>query len=635
MIEHPHPDEQPRTLLEDMRLIFATILTDPGSSLAYGADALVHITIALVVASYSVGLVVTLAGGAFIMLVYLAAILVYNSMTLHHTHNELGGGAYVSALITSQRIRRHPRVKKLMQFLGKSGTASLLSDFPATQAISLIAGVEALFFIPVNERLKWAFGFLIFISFIQRFGLGNLARFLIWPVLAFYASNIAINATGIITILMNGWKPPEIGSEVHAGNAALYLPILLSAVANGATLITGVEVGYSSVNIPYNKGRAIRASMWTLYGIVLVTYSMQLINFLGLGVHYQDFIPLPIQIAKAVGGDLVAVPFGVLTATMLLLAAQTAQTDFPLEILRASRSNFFPRGIGDMAWKKTTPAGSIGGHGVYNPRATLILGGMTVIILYFFPSSHHIEGMYGLAVILAMNIDVASYTLRQLRARKFSIITLLAGLVFFFMLGNILYNKFFEGAWFILVLLTLYLILFLFSEAIYSLWREKMNLVPLELGLAYPAFQNMVVDRSNIMLVSKFHPGVVHFLKNYVKSGHIPLLVHFQTEAGERPPDYIPPWYESVPVGPDTDTISAIKEYVQKHKPARVHLIPMLVRGIDSVNKLYFGNSIDRLKYALSEFADVQVEFNRERVEIQFKDIMRRIFPRKTKRAAA
>ncbi|MBI3395145.1 MAG: hypothetical protein HY042_04865, partial [Spirochaetia bacterium] len=333
MTDQSHPIEPPRTMLQDMRLVFATILTDPGSSLAYGADALVHITVGLVVASYSLGMVVTLAAGAVIMTVYLVAILVYNSMTRHHTHPELGGGAYVSALITSNQIRRHPRLKKLMRFLGKSGTASLLSDFPATQAISLIAGVEALFFIPLDQRLKWAFGFLLFISLIQRFGLGSLARFLIWPVLAFYSCNIAINAVGIYTIITQGWKLPEIGPGIVAGNPAHYVPVLLAAVANGATLITGVEVGYSSVNIPHHKGRAIRASMWTLYSIVLVTYSMQLINFLGLGVRYEDVIPVPLQIARAVGGDFVAVPFGVLTATMLLLAAQTAQTDFPLELL--------------------------------------------------------------------------------------------------------------------------------------------------------------------------------------------------------------------------------------------------------------------------------------------------------------
>ncbi|MBI3395547.1 MAG: KUP/HAK/KT family potassium transporter [Spirochaetia bacterium] len=619
-----------RSLLTDIRLIFATILTDPGSSLAYGADALVHITVALVASSYTVGLQATLAAGAIIMVVYLIAILTYNSMSHHHTHPELGGGAYVSAFITASHIRHHPRIKSIMTFLGKTGTASLLADFPATQAISLIAGVEAMaYLIPVEDRLKWGLGFLVFLSFIQRYGLGNLAKYLIWPVIVFYVASIVINVIGIGMIAAHGPKHPVLPSSVAAANPSLFWHLVLFSVANGATLITGVEVGYSSVNIPYHGARAIRMSMWALYGIVLVTYSMQLANFLFLGIIYDDTVPLPIQIADVVGGPFLARGYGIVTAVMLLLAAQTAQTDFPLEVLRASRSNFFPRGIGDMAWKRTRRLAGMGGHeGLYNPRATILLGALTIVILLFFPTSHDIEGMYGLAVMLTMTIAIASYLLRQIRARRFSLVTAVAFVIMVLMLGNVLISKFFEGAWFILVLLVVYILLFVVSGAIYTIWREKMNLVPLELALAYPAFQNKEVDRHNILLVSKFHPGVIHFLKNYVRSGHIPLVVHFQTDAGEGSPGEAPPWYESIPVPSNVDTVTAIKEYVRKCQPKRIHLIPLLVKGVQALGGLYFGNSIDRLKYALSEVADVQVEFNRERVAIELRDILHLLFPR-------
>lgn len=619
---HSHP-----SILTDIRLIFATILTDPGSSLAYGADALIAVTVALIAINYSMGLVATIAGGAIVMGVYLVAILVYNGMTRHHVHRELGGGAFVSALITSQRITKHPRLKRFVHLLGKTGTASLLADFPATQAISIIAGVEALYFIPVAERLQWALVFILFLSFVQRYGLGNLARYMIWPVLAFYASNMAINAYGIYTILLNGWTPPTL-PEIHSLTDIRFWPIIFLAVANGATLITGVEVGYSSVNIPYHKGKAIRRSMWILYTVVLVTYSMQLTNFLGLGIVYDQHIPIPLQIAKHLGGDHIATPFGIVTAIMLLLAAQTAQTDFPLELLRASRSNFFPRGIGDMAWRKIIPVPAIGGHeGVHNPRATILLGILSIVILFFFPSSHAIESMYGLAVVTAMNIDIAAFLLRQIRAKKISCLTTLGMGIMMFMLANILYNKFLEGAWFIVVLMVLYLAVFLMSEAIYAIWLEKLNLVPLEFGLWYPAFQGMEVDRKNIVLVSKFHPGVMHFLRNYLKEGKMPLVVHFQTNPSKKKPERLPDWFEIIPVSAHIDTVTAITNYIRENDIRRVHLIPLLVRGIDPILKYYFGNSIERLKYAISQHADLQVEYNRERVHLTFHEIFSRILP--------
>ncbi len=621
----------PVSLLQDIRLTFATILTDPGSSLAYGADAVVAITTALLQYNYNSGLVATLTVGFIIMSVYLIAMLVYTSMTKHHVHPTLGGGAFVSSFITAKRIQ-NPRLKSFVKTLGKIGTASLLADFPATQAISLIAGVEALYFIPTEDRFQWAICFLIFISLIQRYGLGNLARYMIWPVIFFYLCNLAIQFVGLYEILSQGWEKPTLIS-IQDKSGIQFWPVILGAVANGATLITGVEVGYSSVNLPHHKGKAIRISMWLLFFIILVTYSLQLINFLGLGINQNVYLgsnvpPLPLQIAQHLGGDYIAIPFGLLTAIMLLLAAQTAQSDFPLEMLRASRSNFFPKGVGDTAWRKVRPALGLGGHhGVYNPRSIILLGFMSIVIIYFFPHSHDIESMYGLAVVTAICVDIGSYLLRQIRVRRSFSLTIIAFMIMVFMLLNILYNKFFEGAWFIVLLMILYLFIFLFSEGLYGLWNEKINLIPMELGINYPAFSNLQIDQDNIVLVSKFHPGVIHFLKNYIKKKHMPLVVHFQTEPDEKLPKELPDWFKNIEVSTDTDMITAIINFVREKKPNRVHLIPLLVKGIDPIRQHYFGNSIEQLKIAVSEYADVQVEYNRERIIITAREVLEQVFP--------
>lgn len=613
---HPKP-----SFLDDLRILFATILTDPGSSLAYGADALVAVTIGMIAGSYYYGALATAAAAAVIMFVYLIAVIVYNNMSQHHTHPTLGGGAFVSALITSGQIRKHPFLKKSVQTFGRLGSASLLADFPATQAISLVAGVEALYFIALESRFAWVLGFLVVLSMVQRYGLGNLSRFMIWPVLAFYAMNIAINSAGIVSILMHGWTPPVVTAAASHESGRL-LPVIFMAVANGATLITGVEVGYSSVNIPHHGGRAVRFSMWSLYAIVFVTYSMQIINFLGLGVVYNPQMPLPLQIASHLGGDTLAVPFGILTAIMLLLAAQTAQSDFPLEILRAARSNFFPRGIGDMAWRRTIPAPVIGGHdGVYNPRATMLLAGLTFVIVYFFPTSHDIESMYGLAVITALNIGIFSYLLRQIRARKISAATVIGAVIMSLMLCNILYNKFFHGAWFVVVLMTVFMILFTISSRIYEVWQAKLDVTPFEFCLWFPAFQRIPVDRTNVVFVSRFHAGIIHFLKNYIRSGHMPLVVHFQTDIEDGTPPNTPEWFENVVVPDGTDTVTAMAAWVRERKPFRVHLIPILVRGLGPFTKQFFGNSMESLKHALSRYADLQVEYNKERLVLHPREL--------------
>lgn len=608
-------------------MIFATILTDPGSSLAYGADALIAVTVGLFYASYQIGVIATLSGAIFIMVVYLISIITYNQMVTHHTHPVYGGGAFVSAMLTANKIF-NTRLKRIMRSVGKIGNGALLSDFPTTQAISMISGIEALYFIPVEKRLMAAIALVILLSMVQRFGLGNIGKIMIWPILAFYAVNILINLAGLITILINGIQQPTLPATIEHIGVEHFVPVLFMGIANGATIITGVEVGYSSVNIPFNRGKAINLSMKILFGIVALTYCLQILNFLALGIAYQPTIPVPIQIAQHLGGDVLAVPLGILTAIILILASQTAQTDFPVVLLRASRDRFFPRGLGDMAWKRTTPLFNFAGHdGVYNPRATILLGLLTMLILVLFPTSHQIEGMYGLAVVLAMNITIVSFFIRQARARHMSIATVLAMVLLSALLVNIVYNKLLEGAWFTVLLIMFYYPIFKFSEYMYRKWEEKLNLVPLELGLWYPAFNRLKVDTKQIVLVSKFHPGVIHFLKNYIKCGRIPLVLHFHTDPEWKIPKRLPKWFKVIPVGPDTDTITAISTYIKEHRPDRVHLIPLLVEGPTLVINQYFGNSIQRLILALSKTTDLQVEYNKERITFNRREVLMGLVP--------
>ncbi|MCB1171840.1 MAG: hypothetical protein KDK25_15945, partial [Leptospiraceae bacterium] len=69
------PSDKPPSLLSDIRIIFATILTDPGSSLAYGADAVIAVTIVLFAGSFETGMTATLTAGGIVMTVYLIAVL--------------------------------------------------------------------------------------------------------------------------------------------------------------------------------------------------------------------------------------------------------------------------------------------------------------------------------------------------------------------------------------------------------------------------------------------------------------------------------------------------------------------------------------------------------------------------------
>jgi len=627
MIQSQADEKNEKALLSDVRTLFATVLTDPGSSLAYGVDALIAITAVIISSNYTLGVLSTVFGAAVIMILYFFAVVIYNQMTRVHADAKLGGGSYVSAMITSRLYHKYPLVQRLLEFLGRLGQGSLLADFPVTQSISLIAGVEALYIIPEEHRLKAAVFLLVLISLVQKYGLANLGRIMIWPVVLFYSGNIIINVYGIVNIVQNGWHRPIFDSLEKEGGS--FWGLTLHGIANGATLITGVEVGYSSVNVPAQGHRAIRISMWLLYGIVLLTYSLQILNFLGLGIAYSASLPVPIQIAKHLGGDVLALSLGALTAIMLILAAQTAQSDFPLGLLRMARADLFPRGIGDSGWKKIrSPLGErFRTHGgVYNPQGVVLLGFMSIVILVLFPTSHQMEGMYGLAVLLAMSITVISYMLRLIYDRKLNLFVPIGGILFIVILVNITINKFFEGAWFTVLILIGYIIAFAFSKAVYEVYREKQHLVSLEEMIAYPVFKNLKVDETQALLISNFHPAVMEFLKPYIKIKRVPLILHFETQESEHIPLETPAWFRNVKVPPNTDLISCITEYVRVNNLKRIHLVPLMVSSKLPFKRYFFGNAIDALRDSLSRIVNVQVEYNRERLPLRLREVFRKVF---------
>ena len=561
------------------------------------------------------------------MTVYLFAVIIYNQMTRVHADAKLGGGSYVSAMLAAKSYRHIPWLSHFFEYLGRLGQGSLLADFPVTQSISLISGIEALYWIPDEFRLTSAILLLGLLSLVQRFGLHRIGRFLIWPVVTFYATNLAINAFGVAQIAYHGWTRPIM--HLSENTIEGMVPLTFHAIANGATLITGVEVGYSSVNVPHSGHRAVRVSMWILYALVLVTYGMQLVNFLGLGVTYDGSLPVPILIAKTLGGKYLAIPFGILTAVMLVLAAQTAQSDFPLGLLRMARADLLPRGLGDASWRsvKTILSERFRTHGgVYNPRGVVLLGILSITVLVLFPTSHLMEGMYGLAVLMAMSITVIGFLLRLLRVHRFPIFVFLGSLIFVAMMLNILWNKFFEGAWVIVVFLAVYMLIFALSRSVYRLYRKRQNIISFDEVLSYPAFNRLPVNETQALLVNSFHPGVMRFLKTFIKSGTMPLVLHFHTEESTDHPIFSAPWFRNIQVPLNRDIISTIVEFVHENRFQRIHLVPVLVSGKFPFTNYFFGNAITQLSLSLSEVTDLQVEYNKERVNIRTLEIIKDAF---------
>jgi amino acid transporter len=230
---------------------------------------------------------------------------------------------------------------------------SLLIGYTLTVSVSVSAASAALYSM-VDATYAWrvpiAVGFIAIIAFGNLRGVKESGRIFAVPTYAFVVAMFAMIGYGIYkAVFGSGLEPVELNAEqLHEaeGMAAVGWFLVLHAFASGGAAVTGVEAisnGVPAFKPPESKHAA---QTLTLMSVILGTY------FLGVSVlanHLKPVVSHEETIMSIMGagvfGDGSPMYYILQFATfaILILAANTAYTGYPLLSSLIAKDGFLPR----------------------------------------------------------------------------------------------------------------------------------------------------------------------------------------------------------------------------------------------------------------------------------------------------
>ena len=313
-------DKHRLTALEGL----AALSLDALSSVAYGPEAIVIV----LVAAGTAGLAYTLPVTVAIVLLLVVLVASYRQVIAAFPG---GGGAYA---VAGRHLGRQPSL---------IAAASLIVDYILNAAVGVSAGVEALtsaFPGLYPDRVVICLVVLGLITAANMWGVAESARLFIVPTIIFIVAIAAV----IIGGLLRTHPVVPVAHDLPQTAEAVGLLLLLKAFASGCSALTGVEAIANAVP-SFRQPRARRAQhteMWL--GIVLGAM------LLGLAVLIRKFhvTPSPSETvlaeltAAALGHNIAFYAVQLITTVLLALAANTSFGGLPVLASLLARDNFLP-----------------------------------------------------------------------------------------------------------------------------------------------------------------------------------------------------------------------------------------------------------------------------------------------------
>lgn len=305
----------------------AILSSDALSSVAYGPEQilLVLMTVGTIAYWYSIPIAV----GVLILL--LALILSYRQIIFAYPR---GGGAYVVSK------------ENLGENAGLIAGGSLLVDYILTVAVSVSAGTDAITSaIPSlhDHNVLIASVLVIFITILNLRGITESASILAYPVYLFVLALFILIGVGLYNIII-GNVSPVLHAPLGTPVAGISLFLLLRAFASGSSALTGVEAISNAIpnfKYPAAKNAAKTLSIMGSLLAVLLVGIVVLAYYYGISPKVEETVISQIA-SETFGRNYMYYFIQGTTALILVLAANTGYSAFPLLAFNLSKDKYIP-----------------------------------------------------------------------------------------------------------------------------------------------------------------------------------------------------------------------------------------------------------------------------------------------------
>ena len=302
----------------------AALSLDALSSVAYGPEAILVVLVTAGAAALRYSLPIT---GAIVLL--LAALVVSYRQVIEAFPS--GGGAYAVS-------KAHLGTKASLV-----AAASLIVDYVLNAAVGVSAGIEAFtaaFPVLYGARVWLGLAALAIITGLNLWGVSESAKVFTIPTVLFIVAMAAVIFGGLVRT-----NPAvALNHQIGPSTEAVGILLILRAFASGCSALTGVEAIANAVP-EFRKPRARRAQHTEVWlGILLGAM------LIGLGILIRKFHVVPqasttvlAQLTEAsLGHNLAFYAVQLITLVLLALAANTSFGGLPVLTALLARDNFLP-----------------------------------------------------------------------------------------------------------------------------------------------------------------------------------------------------------------------------------------------------------------------------------------------------
>ncbi len=316
----------------------AVLSSDALSSVAYATEEILAVLILAGVAALTWSLYI---GAAIVVLLLFVGVSYRQTIKAYPQ----GGGSYI---VAKDNLGELPAL---------TAAGALLFGYIVTVAVSIAAGVAALISaVPGlgGNRVLLGLGFILLVTVLNLRGIRESGSIFAVPTYLFLAGIMAMIAFGILRNAAEGFElhpVQDLEHEATAGIASVSIFLILKAFSRGCAALTGVEAisdGVPAFQPPEWKNA--RATLTWMIVILAITFSG--ITFLA---HQYGAVPMESgtpgfetvvsQIARSIFGGFAPAYYYIQFATLaiLILAANTAFSDFPRLAFFLARDKYLPR----------------------------------------------------------------------------------------------------------------------------------------------------------------------------------------------------------------------------------------------------------------------------------------------------
>jgi amino acid transporter len=476
------------------RIALAVFSSDALSSVAYATEA---ILIALLAAGQqSLGYATPISIGIALLLITVA--FSYRQTIIAYPQ---GGGTYI---VSRENLGTIPSLV---------AASSLLIDYVLTVAVSMSAAVAAITSavgILDPYRVQLAIALIALVTLANLRGLKESGQIFAIPTYLFVLSMFTLIGVGLFKVITSGGvvlpAPPPATPLISEELQSISFFLLLRAFAAGCTALTGIEAiadGVPAFKKPESRNAAI-----TLVIMAVILCAM----FLGTTVLANAYQVIPdgsiepetanSQLARVIfgNGSLFYYILQVATMLILILASNTAFADFPRLSYFLSRDRFLPRQFAQRGDRLVFSNGVVA-LGIFAALLVIAFGAREQALLH----------LYAVGVFMSFTLSQFGMVQRWRRLKtpgwqRNAAINMLGSTVTGLVLVVIASTKFLEGAWAVLALIPIMVIIL---RAIHWHYTE----VAKQLSLADAPPPTAVRRHTAVVLISGVHRGVIPALQ--------------------------------------------------------------------------------------------------------------------------